>query len=206
MRYLDPATLAALRSGHVAPRDFLWLSPRDRDTGALVPMGFWSDLGTVSAPVIDPETDAEITRSYTGAGDLVEVGAVPLAAGFAVQTVSLKLSQLTPGAAAAVRGYDLRRAPVELHRGYLDPTTGLLVGPAIPFFTGEVDDAPISTPAEGEEGAINITLVSHAQELSRTNPAKRSDADQRERAPGDGFFRHAAVVGSWRIDWGQKSQ
>lgn len=206
MRNLDAATLTALQSGHIAPRDFLWISPRDRDTGLRVPLGFWSDLGTVEATVLDPVTDAEITRSYTGAGDLIAVGAVPLAAGFAVQTVTLRLSQITPGAAQAVRGYDLRRAPAELHRGYLDPVSGRLVGPAVALFSGEVDAAPISTPAEGEEGEISITLVSHSQELTRTNPAKRSDADQRRRLASDGFFRHAAVVGSWQINWGQKGE
>lgn len=206
MRDLDAATLAALQSGRVVPRDFLWLRPRDRDTGARVDLGFWSDLGTVAAQVIDPVTDLAVTRNYTGAGDLVSVGPVPLAAGFTVQTVTLRLSQVTAGAAQAVRGYDLRLAPVELHRGYMDPETGLLVAPAQCFFTGEVDDAPISTPPEGEEGEITVTLKSHAQELTRTNPAKRSDADQRKRNPNDGFFRHAATVGTWRVFWGQEGK
>ena len=204
MRAVDPATAMAIASGAVVPRDFLWLVPRNRDTGAEVPIGFWSDAGTVEAIVIDPETDLPVARPYVGAGDLVSVGAVPLAAGFAVQTVPITLSQITPGAAMAVRGYDLRRALVELHRGYLDPVSGLLVGPALPWFTGEIDDAPITTPAEGDEGAIRLTAVSHAQELSRTNPAKRSDADQRERSATDGFYQHAATVGSWRIYWGQE--
>lgn len=206
MRALDPATAAALESGRIVPRDFLWLVPRDRDTGAARPMGFWSDLGGVEAIVIDPVTDLPIAREYSGAGDLISVGAVPLATGFAVQTVPITLSQITPGAAMAVRGYDLRRALVELHRGYLDPDSGLLVAPAQCWFTGEIDAAPITTPAEGEEGAITLTAVSHAQELSRTNPAKRSDADQRQRSPGDGFYRHAATVGSWTITWGQESE
>lgn len=206
MRNVDGNTLAALAQGSVVPRDFLWLVPRDRATGADHPVGFWSDVGTVEAQVIDPDTDTVLTRTYSGAGDLVEVGPVALISGLTVQTVSIRLSQITAEAAQAVRGYDLRRALVELHRGFLDPATGLQIAPALPWFTGEIDGAPIPTPAEGEAGAIDLRAVSHAQELTRTSPARRSDADQRLRDPSDGFFRHAATVGTWRVNWGQEGQ
>lgn len=206
MRQIDSATDAALASGHIVPRDFLWIEARNRATGAPVERGFWSDLGTVQAPVLDPVTGQTTTRSYAGAGGLISVGPVALVTGFSVQTVDIQLSQIEAGAVDILRTYDLRRARVQLHRGYMDPASFLLVAPALPFFFGEVDQAPLTTPAEGQDGSITITATSHAQELTRSNPAKRSDADQRQRDAGDGFFRHAATVGSWRIFWGQKKK
>lgn len=203
MRDIDPNTLAALGTGQVVPRDFVWLEPRDRSTGTIHPVGFWSDVGSVNAQVIDPQTDVAVTRTYRGAGDLVAVSPVALAMGLVVQEVTITLSQVTPDAQQAVRGYDVRRALVELHRGYLDPASGLLVAPALPWFTGEIDGAPITTPPEGEEGAITLKAKSHAQELTRTSAAKRSDADQRRRDPNDAFFQHAAVVGTWKVKWGR---
>lgn len=206
MRGIDAQTMAALASGYIAVRDFLWIEPRDRDTGQTVPFGFWSDVGTRAFDVIDPVTDAVLRRTYSGAGDLVRTGPVALAVGLAVQTVSITLSQLAPGALEVLRRYDLKRAPVELHRGWLDPRSRLQVAPALPFFEGVIDTAPLTTPAEGEEGQIALTAVSHAQELTRTNSATRSDADQRLREPTDGFFRHAAEIGNWRLFWGQNAK
>lgn len=206
MRSQDAATAAALQSGRVVPRDFLWIVPRDRGTGNPMPRGLWSDLGSVSAQVIDPATGDIEARSFTGAGDLVQMSPIALAAGWAVQSVDITFSQVTPEAAQIVRGYDARLAPVQIFRGFLDPVSGLLVAPARCYFVGQVDEAPIETPPEGEEGSITITALSHAQELSRTNPARRSDADQRLRSATDGFFRHAAAAGSWVVHWGQASE
>lgn len=206
MRALDPAVQAALEAGALVPRDFLWIVARDRETGAPYGWGAWSDVGAVTAEVIDPVSRATVSRTYEGAGGLVEVGDVALISGLTVQVVDIRLSQIDQGAETILRSYDLRRAPVQLHRGFLDPQTHRLVAPAVPRFVGFVDEAPVTTPAEGAEGGIVLTCASHTQELARSSAAKRSDADQRLRNASDGFFRHAATVGSWKIWWGQEAQ
>jgi len=187
------------------PRDFLWITARNRATGAPVTWGAWSDVGTVSADVIDPASGATVTRTYEGGGAVIAIGNVQLVTGLTVQAVEISLSQLDAGAQQAVRGHDVRRAPVELHRGFLDPDTHRLVAPAVPRFVGFVDEAPITTPVEGGFGEIRLVCASQTQELTRSSTAKRSDADQRRRNASDGFFRHAATVGTWKIWWGQEA-
>lgn len=201
MRALDPAVVAALEADALAPRDFLWIVARDRETGDPVADGFWSDLGAVNASVIDPADGVTRVRTYHGAGDLISVAAVPLVTGLTVQTIPIRLSQISPRVAQIVRGYDLKQARVEVHRGFLDPSSLRLVAPAVPRFVGFVDEVVISTPAEGEQGEIALTVASHVQELTRFNTATRSDADQQQRYPGDGFFRHAAAIANWQIWW-----
>ena len=49
-----------------------------------------------------------------------------------------------------------------------------------------------------------LACVSDAQEMSRSNPAKRSDADQKLRDPDDDFFQYANVVGNWEQFWGKE--
>ncbi|MFP4275519.1 MAG: hypothetical protein ACLFRU_10890 [Paracoccaceae bacterium] len=206
MRPLDPSVQAALEAGALVPRDFVFVTARDRSDGSPVTWGAWSDLGTITADVIDPVTGVTVQRTYEGAGSLVAVSEVPLVTGLTIQTVQIELSQIAAGAEQLVRGYDIKRAPVELHRGFLDPATMRLVAPVVPRFLGFVDEAEILTPEEGGEGAMQLTCTSHAQELTRSSTSKRSDADQRRRSANDGFFRHAATVGTWKIFWGQKSE
>jgi len=204
MRNTDAATTAALASGALVPRDFIWVGARNRATDARVWFGLWSDLGTISADVIDPDTGLTVSRTYEGAGDLVSVGALPLSTGFGVQTVPIQLSKVSATVATMVRTHDVRRAPIQMHRAFLDPASMIQVADAECYFTGEIDEAPITTPAEGQEGAVTFTATSLAQELTRVNTATRSAADQARRAATDTFFDHAATVGTWQIFWGQK--
>ena len=205
MRARPVALDEALRGGAIGPRDFLWVQPRRRSDGARVELGFWSDLGTILAPVIRPGGGVA-SRPYEGAGSLIGVSSVAYTTGLSVQTVAVRMSQIALGAEVLVRGYDARRAPVEIHRGYLDPRTGLLFSPAELVFHGFVDEAVIDTPAEGGEGGITLTVTGPEQELTRSNAAKRSDADQRLRHPDDAFFADAATVGTWKVFFGQTGE
>lgn len=202
MRQLSGQVQALLAADALVPRDFIWIEARRRDTGDAVTWGAWSDLGAVDAQVIDPVTGDVVTRTFEGAGALVEVGAVTQTAGLEVQVVTLTLNDLADGAERLVREYDARRARLELFRGFLDPVSLLLPAPAVPRFVGFVDEAPIVTPESGGTGSITLTCAGHPQELTRKGTATRSDADQRRRAPGDAFYQHAASVGTWDIKWG----
>jgi hypothetical protein len=206
MRNLDTQTEAAIANQNILiPRDFLWLVTRNRSTGAPYAWGCWSGNRTTAASVLDPFTGNAVNRTYEGGGAMVKTSAVPLATGLVTQEVTVALSILNPGAEQVVRQYDLKRAPVQIHRGFMDPNTMQLVAPARPRFVGFVDGAPIETPEEGNDGAVVVlNCVNHVQDLHRSSAEKRSDASQRRRNPTDGFFRHAATVGSWTISWGQK--
>ncbi len=73
-----------------------------------------------------------------------------------------------------------------------------------PRFIGFVDGVDIVTPAEGEEGSITLSCVSHTQEMTRSNPDTRSDASQRLRSATDDFFADTTVAGEWEIFWGME--
>ncbi|MEP5730364.1 MAG: hypothetical protein ABJL67_13460 [Sulfitobacter sp.] len=206
MRPMSPALLAALEADAALPRDFMWITVRNRETGEPMSYGAWSDLGGNTVDVIDPATGDEISRTYRGIGGVLDVSPVALLSGLTVQTVTITLNHIDEDMELMLRGFDMRRAAIELHRGFLDPNTMRLIDAAVPRFSGFVDEAPLTTPAEGQEGVLTLICASHTQDLVRSNSAKRSDADQRRRNPTDGFFRHAATVGGWKITWGQSTE
>ena len=202
MKTFAPEYQAALAARRLLPRDFLSITARNRSTGLPETVNFWSDLSNVAALVLDPDTGMPVMRTYRGAGSLIQISDIPAIAGVTVQRVTIRMSQLDEQVEQAVRLYDVKQARVEIHTGLLDPDSRKLVSPAEPLFVGFIDEAPITTPAEGEDGGITLTCTSHTQELARFNPATRSHADQQIRAPGDDFFIDAAVVGDQDHYWG----
>lgn len=206
MKTFAPEYQAALAARRLLPRDFLSITARNRTTGEPETVNFWSDVSSVQALVLDPDTGIPVLRSYRGAGILIQISDIPAIAGVTVQRVTIRMSQLDEQVEQAVRLYDVKQARVEIHTGLLDPESRKLVSPAEPLFVGFIDEAPITTPAEGEDGGITLTCTSHTQELARSNPATRSHADQQVRAPGDDFFIDAAVVGDQDHYWGAVGQ
>ena len=202
MRAISIENQAALAARRLVARDFLWFVARDRSTGDPVNVGFWSDLENVSAFVINPDTGLPVTRSFYGAGGLISIDDIPAVSVLQVQDVHVRMSQLDEMVANAVRLYDIKQARVEIHRGLFDPETRNMVAPAIVRFVGFVNKVEIHTGAENEDGSVNITCVSHTQEMTRSNPANRSHEDQLTRNPTDTFFIDAAVVSEWDLDWG----
>ena len=94
------------------------------------------------------------------------------------------------------------RARVELHRALFDPATWNLVSTPHLVFAGRVDGAAVDDAAAGGEGGLSVEMISSAIDLTRTNPAMESDAQQRLR-DGDRFRRYgdtAAQIETW---WGQ---
>lgn len=204
MRALAPAAIAALESRNITVRDFLWIEGHVFGSDTIAAAGFWSDLGTVSAQVLDPRTGGTQTRTFEGAGGLVDISPIVLSASLTVQTVTISLSQIA-NPNQLVRGYDVKQARVEIFRGLFNPATLVQLSPAFPRFVGFVDQAEITTPSEGSEGQIVLTCMSHSQEMSRSNTATRSDADIRARDAADSFGRHCANVGTWQLFWGRET-
>lgn len=206
---LDANTIAAISSREgIAPVRFLWIKGKNRETGALETMGLWNGWDTTDVQVLDPDTRLPVTRTYHAGGSAIEWPAVPLETGLVVRTIRFKLSQISPAVQLAIRGYDPKHAPVEYHIGFLDTNTKLMVAPARPIFVGKVNGSPITTPAAGGEGGIELACVSDSRELTRTNPLKRSDEMQRRRTVGgveDRIRKYADVAGGWlqNVHWGE---
>lgn len=200
---LDSDNYAALQAGNLVSRDFIWFIVRDRDTGAPVTDGYWSDVGPITADVIDPETGGSQSRSFVGADGLISISDIPLVSTLTVQNVTITLSQVSDRINTLVRTYDCKQGTVQIFRGLFDPATRNMVGPAYPRFYGFIDQAPITTPVENDAGNVTLTCTSNTQELTRANSDTRSDASQRLRSATDNFYQDVAVVGTWQLFWGQ---
>lgn len=197
MRNISTENLAALQARQLVARDFLWLVVRDRATGAPVTDGLWSDVGNVSAQVINPDTGLVDTRNWYGSGTLVAIDDIPLVSNLSVQNVSIRLSQIDDRIADLIRLYDAKQARVEIYRGLFDPDSRQMVAPAECRFVGFVDQIEINTPSENSEGSVTLSCASHTQEMTRSNPDTRSDASQKLRLSNDGFYADAATAGEW---------
>jgi hypothetical protein len=193
MRNVDSAVLAALAQRVLIARSFISIEAKEFETGAPAIARFWNDIGNVIAPVVDPETLEPVEHTFVGSGSLT------------VRKVTATLNQTNDIINDYVRGYDLKGAKVQIHRGLFSPANRGIVTAAEIRFVGEIDEVTINTPAVGQPGSISVTMVSTTRELTRTNSAKRSDEDQQQRAPGDRFFKYAGVAGEWEIFWGQAS-
>lgn len=202
MLALSAENAAALAARSLQSRDFIWFTVRNRSTGLPFSEGYWSDVTTVSAQVISPVAGT-VTRTWHGAGSLIQIGAIVRSANPVVQTVEIQLSQIDDRINDLIRLYDARQGRVEIYRGLFDPVTGALVSPGYARFYGFVDGVPVTTPAEGGTGSVKVTCKSHTQEFSRSNPSIRSDADQRRRSATDNFYQDVSTAGELEIWWGQ---
>lgn len=202
MRNVSAENLAALEAHALVARDFLWIVARERGAGVPVAEGLWSDVGDVSAAVINPDTGLAVTRTWRGSSTLVAMDDIPLVANLTVQTVTIRLSQILERVNQLVRDYDCQQARVEVYRGLFDPNTRLMVAPAECRFVGFVDKIEIKTPSENEEGGVDLICASHTQEMTRSNPDTRSHESQLRRNATDTFYKDTAVVGDWELFWG----
>lgn len=193
----------ALRQRQLSFRDFIWFVVRTRDTLTPITDGYWSDVGTKMATVINPDTGLGEERQWFGAGSLIRINNIPRVSNISVQNVAVVLSQVADRVNNLVRTYDCRRGRVQIFRGIYNPTTGQLVYPAIARFVGYIDKIEIQTPEESGEGGVTLTCASHTQEMTRRNSDTRSDASQRIRSSTDNFFQDVTVVGDQEQFWGE---
>lgn len=205
MRDVDPAELAAIQANTVVARTLVTMTVKDRLTGNPVPLGFWLDAGPASFNVVNPRTGAVEARAFVGDA-LISVGEIPLTSDISVREVEVVLAAIDDSVQDAVRTYDARNAPIEIHRVYLDPATMAQVAPARCRFLGQVDTAPIETAAEGGASTVTLSCTSTTQELRRKNPDVSSYESQILRKSDDDFYRDTGVVSDWTLFWGKKRE
>ncbi len=204
MRVIPVSTQALLEAQTLVVRDFMRITARVRETGAPITECFWSDVGDVTAQVMDADSGQAVSYNFRGVGALIAIDPIPMVSNLTVQEVNVKFSQLDDRINELLRVYDVRQAKVEIYRGEFDPVSMRMVEPASSRFIGFVDGAPVETPAEGGEGSISLSCKSSGQELTRGNPDMRSHESQQSRAPGDDFYKDVTSVGDLVIFWGRK--
>lgn len=196
MRAYDSATLAALARGDIAARALVWIVARDRITGDPEAAGWWTGEQAQSFTI------GGAARLYHAAGGLIDVAPVVAEVGLSVRMHSITLSPLSPEVAQAVRGYDVRHAPVEVHRVFFDIDKGVPVSAPHRVVKGWVDRLPDETAAVGGESRLMLTVATSTRSLTRKLAGMKSDASQRLRG-GDRLYRWSDVSRAVDVPWGE---
>lgn len=205
VRSLDSATQAAVRDrSRVIIRNFVLVTVRKLSDDSSVRFGF-TDFGEdVTLNIVDGESGSTVSRDYYGDnGPILRMDPMPLKIGLEVDTTQVVLSQIDAHVQDMLKNHDCRNAQAQIHRAYLDPDSHLLVAAPRCRRLGQVNGAPVVTPAAGGEGSVTLKIVSHTRELTRTNPARRSDETQKLRS-SDRFRRYSGTAGVWEIFWGEE--
>lgn len=196
----DAETIAALESGQLVLRDFLYIRGKDSG-GSAANFGFWTGVDDIILNVVSAIDGSTESRSYVGGGTLLDVPQIVDTIGLEARSIDFGLSQLHPTVQDMLRANNIRVAVVEMHRGVYDPATWQLVSTPFPRFLGRVDGARLETAAIGGQGGITLTAISNAIDLTRSNPALKSDETQRLRSD-DRFRRYADSAGDIAVFWG----
>lgn len=178
-------------------RHLVWIEAINRDTGLVDPGGFWNGYDARVFSVGGED------RTYQGAGTLLEIAPIIGEVGIRVRMQRVSLSKIPPSVVNLINGYEVRFAPIEVHRVFFDPVKGVQIGDPVRVLKGTVDEMPVPTPAEGGTATVDLTVASAARALTRTLTAKKSDADQRRIDANDKGREYSAIVGV-PVFWGQK--
>jgi hypothetical protein len=191
-------------------RDFIWISGKNRSTGATESLGLWNGWVPVTADVVNPKTGETVSRVYQAGGGLIGLPEIPATLQTEVRSIRVQISHLSEAAMNAIRLYNAQMAEVQIHRGVFDPSTGAIADPALCRFFGYVNHAPIPTPASGEEGAIELECVSASRLMTRKSGKLTSPELFKERYKSSGatdmFGKYLDVAGAWRVWWGQSEE
>lgn len=204
MRAVNPAAQAIrARRGAIHEVPMLWVSARRRDNDEIEGVGLWGGQDAETITVPDMWLGALVTRTFTAAGALLQVGPIRHEVGFAVRSIPVRLSSASAQVALAIRGYDPRGAKVQVWRRCYDPDTMQPVGVEA-VFKGKVERVPISRPVPGGSSEIEMTIVSTAASLTIAPGTLRSDESYQRLGRGR-LLRYASIVdGVGNTPWGVK--
>lgn len=196
---VDAAQLAQFqeREGteiHVA----LWVTGRDRATGAAESLGFWTGDDT------EVLTVGGEARTYFGAGAVIEVPPIRASVGLAVRYHTITLPPFLPEVLTALRQYNPKGARAELHALPFDIHTGRLLGSPVRLIKGRIEAAPENLEPGPGQSRVELTIASSARALTRTLPRYRSQAALSARAPGDLGREYIDTAAEVTVPWAEK--
>lgn len=197
MRILPAAVASYLsaRPDAVRVHTLVWITAKNRTTGLPESLGLWTGFD-------HQQIDVGGLRDYYGAGNILGLDRITYGSGLDVRMHTITLAAISPEVEQAVRGYDARLAPVEVHGLLIDPVQNAIVGAPWLALRGWVDEVEIRTPAVDGEGGIDLRIASASRALTRTLSLKRGDASHQQRG-GDRFRRYAEISGTVAVAWGE---
>lgn len=175
---------------------FLWLSGKNRSTGAVETLGLWTGDDHQQFTI------SGASRLYYGAGTIISVAPVRAGVGLKVQHHRITLPPVVPEVREALRGYEMRQAGVELHVWPFD-AAGRPIGNARRMVKGTLAEAPESLGADGGESKITLVVASAARRLTFALPLVKSNAALKERDATDRGREYSDVAGEWTVPWGE---
>lgn len=204
MRSILTDTQNKLAARRLVARDFFWIIAKDGSNSPIT-AGYWNDRNQITAIVNSGQDGTDTSRTYNGTGRLIVADDIPLTNDLSIRTINVSLTTLNAAIDTLIRGYNLRLAPVEIHRLLFDPVTRILSADVQkPRFIGFVDSVTVNTPQVGQTGSVQLKCVSHTQELTRTSSDKRSNSAQHRRLATDDFYQYAGVMPDRTVFWGQE--
>jgi hypothetical protein len=197
VKTLDSAItgLLAARGGLVV-KHAVWISARNRSTGAAETLGVWSGDYDLSVTI------SGAPRTYAPAGAALVVPPIAAAPGLAVRAIRLGLVSIDPAVEAIVRDYDTRFAPVEIHRAVINPATRQIAAAPYRVFRGVINALEFPRPEPGGLAEVSLELVSETRALTRVLPTKKSDDSQGRRGT-DRIRKYGDISGSVPVYWGE---
>ncbi|MBM2294712.1 hypothetical protein JQX09_22400 [Sulfitobacter pseudonitzschiae] len=199
MRELSTAISQFLQSR--GPRHahlMVWIEARNRETGQAETIGFWTGADHTEIAI------GGVTRTYFGAGTLLSMSPLIIEAGLNVRTSRLHFSKVAPEVQVAVRGYETREAPTEVHVAYFDALTHQLIDAPVRVFKGRITGLKMTRPKKGDPSAIcEVSMQTTARALTKTLALKKSNAALLARAPSDQFRDAADISGAIETVWGE---
>lgn len=176
-----------------------WISAKNRSTGATEALGIWNGEDTRQFVI------GGVTRTYVGGGGFLNADSLKQEIGLNIQQWSMTGNPVSPEFQNAIRLYDPKGAPVELHMAFFDTETDQLLADPYRVFRGWINTLNISEPSKNGEATVKINHVGNARILTRLLPARRSDENQRRRNSSDAFFKYVTTSGTVQTPWGSKN-
>lgn len=195
MRNYPAATVAALAAGDVKLRHLVWVAARNRETGATETLGLWN--GDQSEVItIDGEA-----RTYIAGGSVLGIEDIDYRVGTEERMRTLRLSPINEAVEMAIRGYDPRFAPIEVHEAIYNPATDRFTAQPHRTIRGWIDDLQINRAEVGGESSVDVRVATAMRAGSRYAGVKKSFEHQKRRS-GDAFRRYSDISGSVEVNWG----
>lgn len=177
-------------------RHLLWVTAKNRSTGADETMGLWNGKQDRSFTI---SGDA---RDYIGAGALLGFEEIRANIGLDVNIHNFTLSGISDDVETLIRTYDTRLAKVEAHRALFTLDTNELVAEPVRILKGWVNQITFTTGEDGGASEVTMGVASASRALTRTLAAFRSHAAQQKAFPSDTFRKHTNISRSVNVKWG----
>lgn len=178
----------------------IWIVAREWASGDEATIGLWT--GGYSRQFVV----AGQVRQYEGASTLLGLQALTYQPGASVvQTQTVEVGGITPEVELALRGYNARRAKIEIHQINMDPTSENILS-IERVFKGEIDtiefnESEMSVPEMVGMGTCEITVASVARNGTRSLTLMKSDASQKLFDVNDDGRKYSDVSGSVPVTW-----